>query len=74
VRLRLPGYELGSGVVLVGAFLSLPTLRSALALLHVAHAGLARLVMSLHLPGSVVGLDETSWLCDSYRVWQNLLI
>ena len=32
------------------AFLSLPSLRAALALLRAAHAGLARLVASLHLP------------------------
>jgi len=53
------------------AFLSLPTLRAALALLHAAHAGLARLVASLHLPGGAAWLDEymdeASRLCDACR-------
>jgi hypothetical protein len=53
------------------AFLSLPSLRSALALLRAAHAGLARLVASLHLPGGAAWLDEymdeASRLCDACR-------
>ncbi|CAL5057762.1 unnamed protein product [Urochloa decumbens] len=53
------------------AFLSLPTLRSALSLLRAAHAGLARLVASLHLPGGAAWLDEymdeASRLCDACR-------
>ncbi|WVZ75055.1 hypothetical protein U9M48_023149 [Paspalum notatum var. saurae] len=53
------------------AFLSLPSLRAALALLRAAHAGLARLVASLHLPGGAAWLDEymdeASRLCDACR-------
>ncbi|XP_062223108.1 uncharacterized protein LOC133921987 [Phragmites australis] len=53
------------------AFLSLPSLRAALALLRAAHVGLARLVASLHLPGGAAWLDEymdeASRLCDSCR-------
>jgi hypothetical protein len=53
------------------AFLSLPTLRAALALLRAAHGGLARLVASLHLPGGAAWLDEymdeASRLCDACR-------
>lgn len=53
------------------SFLSLPTLRAALALLRAAHAGLARLVASLHLPGGAAWLDEymdeASRLCDACR-------
>lgn len=41
-----------------GSFLSLPSLRAALALLRAAHAGLTRLVASLHLPGGAAWLDE----------------
>uniref|UniRef100_A0ACD5ZGP7 Uncharacterized protein n=1 Tax=Avena sativa TaxID=4498 RepID=A0ACD5ZGP7_AVESA len=52
-----------------GSFLSLPSLRAALALLRTAHAGLTRLVGSLHLPGGGAWLDEymdeTSRLCDA---------
>lgn len=52
-----------------GSFLSLPSLRAALALLRAAHAGLTRLVASLHLPGGAAWLDEymdeTSRLCDA---------
>ncbi|PAN06451.1 hypothetical protein PAHAL_1G265000 [Panicum hallii] len=52
-------------------FLSLPSLRAALALLRAAHAGLARLVASLHLPGGAAWLDEymdeASRLCDACR-------
>lgn len=50
-------------------FLSLPSLRAALALLRGAHGGLARLVASLHLPGGAAWLDEymdeASRLCDA---------
>ncbi|CAL4968878.1 unnamed protein product [Urochloa decumbens] len=53
------------------AFLSLPSLRCALSLLRAAHAGLARLVASLHLPGGAAWLDEymdeASRLCDACR-------
>jgi hypothetical protein len=53
------------------AFLSLPSLRTALALLRGAHGGLARLVASLHLPGGAAWLDEymdeASRLCDACR-------
>ncbi|KAL6899791.1 hypothetical protein ACP4OV_006449 [Aristida adscensionis] len=53
------------------AFLSLPSLRAALALLRAAHAGLARLVGALHLPGGASWLDEymdeASRLCDACR-------
>ncbi|OEL24768.1 hypothetical protein BAE44_0014216 [Dichanthelium oligosanthes] len=53
------------------AFLSLPSLRATLALLRAAHAGLARLVASLHLPGGAAWLDEymdeASRLCDACR-------
>lgn len=53
------------------AFLSLPSLRAALALLRAAHAGLARLVAALHLPGGAAWLDEymdeASRLCDACR-------
>ncbi|GJM85237.1 hypothetical protein PR202_ga01671 [Eleusine coracana subsp. coracana] len=53
------------------AFLSLPSLRAALALLRGAHGGLARLVASLHLPGGAAWLDEymdeASRLCDACR-------
>jgi hypothetical protein len=53
------------------AFLSLPSLRAALALLRCAHGGLARLVASLHLPGGAAWLDEymdeASRLCDACR-------
>ncbi|CAN6232030.1 unnamed protein product [Urochloa humidicola] len=52
-------------------FLSLPSLRCALSLLRAAHAGLARLVASLHLPGGAAWLDEymdeASRLCDACR-------
>jgi hypothetical protein len=52
-----------------GSFLSLPSLRAALALLRAAHAGLTRLVGSLHLPAGGAWLDEymdeTSRLCDA---------
>ncbi|KAF8653180.1 hypothetical protein HU200_062629 [Digitaria exilis] len=52
-------------------FLSLPSLRAALALLRAAHAGLARHVASLHLPGGAAWLDEymdeASRLCDACR-------
>jgi hypothetical protein len=50
-------------------FLSLQSLRAALALLRAAHAGLTRLVGSLHLPAGGAWLDEymdeTSRLCDA---------
>ncbi|CAN6238395.1 unnamed protein product [Urochloa humidicola] len=53
------------------AFLSLPSLRCALSLLRAAHAGLARLVASLHLPAGAAWLDEymdeASRLCDACR-------
>ncbi|CAN6244664.1 unnamed protein product [Urochloa humidicola] len=53
------------------AFLSLPSLRCALSLLRAAHAGLARLVASLHLPGGAAWLDEymdeASRLSDACR-------
>ena len=53
------------------AFLSLPSLWAALALLRAAHAGLARLVASLHLPAGAAWLDEymdeASRLCDACR-------
>ncbi|KAK3154343.1 hypothetical protein QOZ80_2BG0189310 [Eleusine coracana subsp. coracana] len=53
------------------AFLSLPSLRAALALLRGAHGGLARLVASLHLPVGAAWLDEymdeASRLCDACR-------
>jgi hypothetical protein len=52
-----------------GSFLSLPSLRAALALLRATHAGLTRLVGSLHLPAGGAWLDEymdeTSRLCDA---------
>ncbi|XP_051216956.1 uncharacterized protein [Lolium perenne] len=52
-----------------GSFLSLQSLRAALALLRAAHAGLTRLVGSLHLPAGGAWLDEymdeTSRLCDA---------
>ncbi|EAY86253.1 hypothetical protein OsI_07624 [Oryza sativa Indica Group] len=52
-------------------FVSAASLRAALALIRAAHAGLARLVGSLHLPGGAAWLDEymdeTSRLCDACR-------
>ncbi|XP_040376424.1 uncharacterized protein LOC121053493 [Oryza brachyantha] len=52
-------------------FVSLASLRAALGLIRAAHAGLARLVGSLHLPGGAAWLDEymdeTSRLCDACR-------
>uniref|UniRef100_A0A0E0K100 Uncharacterized protein n=1 Tax=Oryza punctata TaxID=4537 RepID=A0A0E0K100_ORYPU len=54
-----------------GEFVSLASLRASLALIRAAHAGLARLVGSLHLPGGAAWLDEymdeTSRLCDACR-------
>ncbi|KAG8070998.1 hypothetical protein GUJ93_ZPchr0006g46012 [Zizania palustris] len=52
-------------------FVSMASLRAALALIRAAHAGLTRLVGSLHLPGGAAWLDEymdeTSRLSDACR-------
>uniref|UniRef100_A0A0D9VGZ6 Uncharacterized protein n=1 Tax=Leersia perrieri TaxID=77586 RepID=A0A0D9VGZ6_9ORYZ len=52
-------------------FVTVASLRAALALIRGAHAGMARLVASLHLPGGGAWLDEymdeTSRLCDALR-------